>query len=618
MKADTFNRTAKNSAKQRSASVFGLHASSDNGKIHAVPTMLFYYLIFVSLTLPNIIFSGTGWFDTLHIMKWTFAMVPIAVMALVGGTRLALYGEERTGFKIDLFGWAWFIMLGYISLQPLWVPILSWSTYMKEWLFFATLAGAYVFSYNQFKDSGYHKLILWFANINAALNVIFAELLIRNLNGPFPFIMNVPGNYIGNTGQQNMFAMWISMAIMNGIYLHVAFGSEEGKGHQSKWMQWGNLLILAVNAWGLWNSTSRSGILALAAGSAVLFIIVLRSGSKPRLKRMFQMFAVIAFMLAMTLGLGHVLHTGRSDALVSKTEDIFKNVATVGNRVEIWRSTFGVISTAPIKGVGIGQYKWHYLDGQRIAFEKHPEMEWQFTYWAHSEYLQWYAEFGLFGGLLLAALGIWWLWSFICAMVNKKVLSAEASWACSLLALVWFVALFSRPFHRIENALWVAFAFAIINRELLPASFKWSEIRHSSIYRVLGVFMAVVSVAGLIFLYGGLRGDQYLRSSVRTNNAGLQAYKISQAMKMPMARDEAEEQYAYHLLAVANATHKPEDYAKAINQLYRSFTIRPQAKQLMELVRFAQQTGNQELLRRLVPYLKPGAFRVVPGVPQSQ
>ncbi len=38
----------------------------------------------------------------------------------------------------------------------------------------------------------------------------------------------------------------------------------------------------------------------------------------------------------------------------------------------------------------------------------------------------------------------------------------------------------------------------------------------------------------------------------------------------------------------------------------------------MELVRFAQQTGNQELLRRLVPYLKPGAFRVVPGVPQSQ
>ncbi|MEG1799979.1 MAG: O-antigen ligase family protein, partial [Synergistaceae bacterium] len=245
-------------------------------------------------------------------------------------------------------------------------------------------------------------------------------------------------------------------------------------------------------------------------------------------------------------------------------------------------------------------------------------MDWQFTYWAHSEYLQWYAEFGLFGGLLLAALGIWWLWSFICAMVNKKVLSAEASWACSLLALVWFVALFSRPFHRIENALWVAFAFAIINRELLPVSFKWSGIRHSSIYRALGVFMAAVSVAGLIFLYGGLRGDQYLRSSVRTNNAGLQAYKISQAMKMPMARDEAEEQYAYHLLAVANATHKSEDSAKAINQLYRSFTIRPQAKQLMELVRFAQQTGNQELLRRLVPYLKPGAFRVVPGAAQSQ
>ncbi len=51
------------------------------------------------------------------------------------------------------------------------------------------------------------------------INVVFAELLIRNMNGPFPFIMNVPGNYIGNTGQQEMFGLWI-VAVMNEIYLN--------------------------------------------------------------------------------------------------------------------------------------------------------------------------------------------------------------------------------------------------------------------------------------------------------------------------------------------------------------------------------------------------------------
>lgn len=101
-----------------------------------IPPKIFYLLAFISLGLPNLIYSGIGWFDTLHIMKWSFAMVPIAISVIMAGTSLALYGNERTDFKIDLFGWLWLIMLGYISVQPLWVNILSWSTYMKEWFFF--------------------------------------------------------------------------------------------------------------------------------------------------------------------------------------------------------------------------------------------------------------------------------------------------------------------------------------------------------------------------------------------------------------------------------------------------------------------------------------------------
>lgn len=80
---------------------------------------LFFCLAFISLALPNLIFSGPRFFDTLHIMKWVFAMIPVAVMAIVGGVRLCFYGAGRTGFRLDSFGLLWLGMLIYISIQPL-------------------------------------------------------------------------------------------------------------------------------------------------------------------------------------------------------------------------------------------------------------------------------------------------------------------------------------------------------------------------------------------------------------------------------------------------------------------------------------------------------------------
>ena len=245
-----------------------------------------------------------------------------------------------------------------------------------------------------------------------------------------------------------------------------------------------------------------------------------------------------------------------------------------------------MIKEYPIKGVGIGHYKWHYLEAQSFALAKYPNLEWQFTYWAHSEYLQWFAEFGLFGALLLLVLGLWWLCSFIKALLAKKNLSLD-------------------------------FAFAIANREILPISFKWSEIRHSYVYRAFGLLIVVLSIAGLAFLGTGLIGDKYLRSATQTQNAELQRYRIDQALKMPMEKDEAQEQLAYHLIAVASATHKNIDWSKAINQLYFAFTIRPQAKQLNELLSLAQQTKNQALLSKLLVYMSPlpnnGTSRSVPA-----
>ncbi|NLX84867.1 MAG: O-antigen ligase family protein, partial [Synergistaceae bacterium] len=508
----------------------GLIEHSDHK--NAVHPVVFYFLIFISLGLPNLIFSGISWFDTLHLMKWTFAMVPIAIISAIGGVSIALYGNERTDFKIDLFGFLWLIMLGYISIQTLWVGITSWSTYMKEWFFFATLAAIYIFSFNLFKDAKAHRMVLWTANLNAGLNVIFAELLIRNMNGSFPFIMNVPGNYIGNTGQQEMFGLWMAMAVMNGIYLNAAYSkdlkdisSQSRLLHIFKYM---NLGLLALTSWGMWNSTTRAGFLSLIAGTIIISIVFIRNDRKQMLKKVGQGVAIVLLMLVLNTGMSY-FGFGRAYDLLNKTMDMVMNPGSFGKRRGIWKTSWAIFMEHPIKGVGIGHYKWHYLKGQRIAFQKDPKMEWQFTYWAHNEYLQWFAEFGIFGAVLLISVAVWWIWRFIKFMLQKKMLSIEASWACAMLSLILFDAIFSRPFHRIENVVWLSFAFAIVNRELLPYSYTWSEVRHTPIYRVLGVFICTISLFGLVFLGNGLVGNKYLRYATDTDQAELQAQYIDKA-----------------------------------------------------------------------------------------
>ncbi len=76
-----------------------------------------------------------------------------------------------------------------------------------------------------------------------------------------------------------------------------------------------------------------------------------------------------------------------------------------------------------------------------------------------------------------------------------------------------------------------------------------------------------------------------------------------------MERDEAGEQLAYHLIAVAKATGRPEDMKAGIERLYISFRTKPQGKQLVELLRYARETGDLALMSELVTYLHPSSYK---------
>lgn len=583
------------------------------------PSWLFFVCFAISFTLPNLVFSGRHFFDTLHIMKWTVTLVPVGLLVLVGSISIALYGAERTGFIMDRFGAAWLILLLLITFQPLFIDLSSLSTFAKEWFYFASLFAIYLIGRSMKMLDALFKAILWGGCLNAAVNVVFAEMLIRGLNSGLSFILDVPGNYIGNTAQQEMFGLWMAMNVLNGLVLHLLI--TDGDSASSGWMRvsamTANLILLGINSWGLWSSTARGGILSLLVAFVMMVICIWRSGRRSALRAVFALFGVVLLFVAAVISAGTFLQTGRDDSLIAKMNDMISNPGSIAGRASIWRTSWEVFLKQPISGVGLGQYKWHFLDAQRIMYEKYPELygtpgyNWQFTYWAHSEYIQWLAETGIIGGVILGVLALWWLWTLVRHLFRGDDLSYPSIWGVAMSFLLWFDAVFSRPFHRIENSVWMALAFALANGSLIPER----SVPERSIGR-MGVRLAAAAAAasalyGFVFLAGGIYGDQLIYKAVSTPGTVLEKQDLLKtASAQLMAKDDADEQFAELLITAGKAQKDTQIISAGLDALYRSFLATPTSKVLFEMLQLAQEIGRQDLMVELARYLHPSMYTV--------
>ena len=581
------------------------HFRPESGRI--VPEPVATVLILFMLSAPNLVFSGAFWFETLHLMKWATVFVPAGVLVAVAGARIAFIEDVRNSFVLDPFGTVWLFLVLFLVLQPLWAPVTSMPTFTREWFFFASLWGFYTVIYNGF-DSRRLYLLLWLAALAGAVNVLFAELQIREMHHLFPFIYPTPGKYIGNTGQQNMFGLWVAIAMLGSSWLFMRVGTDEEGGEKKGAAVAASLLLFTVNAWGIWNSTSRSAVLSYALGLFVLSLLLVRSmGARKVLIRL----AVIIAILAVTFS-GTLLF-GRGNAFVMKIVQMVEHFQTLGKRDSIWLTTAEMFRMHPVSGVGLGHYKWNYLEAQRRMLEKHPGMKWQYTYWAHSEVFQWFCETGIFGGLILAALGAWWLKCLFSRLKRGDPLSPEGIWASSFLFLIWFNALWTRPFHRAEDALWMVLAFGLANREVLPSGFSWTEIRKDWILRGLGLTMCAVAVAGLLFFARGMGGDRLLRRAHTTVDAAEQRQLIEKAEGRLMVRDIAQRELAYHYIRTAREQKKGELLAEGLMRLHQHFRQQPHSRELVRLMAWYSDVREPYLLESVARYLRPGSYSIRDG-----
>jgi hypothetical protein len=309
--------------------------------------------------------------------------------------------------------------------------------------------------------------------------------------------------------------------------------------------------------------------------------------------------------------------TNRGGALAGKMLDMIKNPGTFGGRIAIWRVSGEVFLKNPIAGVGLGHYKWHFLEGQKNMFAKYPELDgnpdykWQFTYWAHNEYLQWLCETGIIGTVLLVMMALWWLYCFFHVLFIKwEKMPSEAIWGIAMIFMLFSDALFSRPFHRIEIAVWMSLAFAISNRSILPDAVKWMARENAVIWRGFGVFVSLVSVCGLVFLSGGMRGDKLMLYALTMDSYEEKREFLDKAEWYLMSRDEAKEMNAQLDIAISLQTKDSDLYVRGIVGLYEAFKTRPNSERLFKLLDYAQNLDSTDLIKELASYLLPGTVKL--------
>ena len=646
-----------------------------------VPAWLLMPLWFISLASPNLIYSGVNFADTLHILKWTVTGVPVAVAVLIAGVRFLWYGAKRIQIKFDVFAIIWAVLLIYCALQPLWIEIKSPTAFALEMVCFVTVWAFYVISVSSFPDWGLRPVLI-LANLNACINVMFAELQIRNMNnfaflkGTFladlthysSIILPTPGNYIGNTAQQNMFGLWVAVSVLGAVYLYVydAWKNDTEATGKKIWFpvfsiilavaslkfaiadeificrylaglfiilafvfawKFANkahvyysvfvLLMAAWNFWGLMNSTSRSATLALLTGLIMIFIIAACRFNKKYVIRFAAVMAVLAAVFWSTF------YAPRASAIISKTKDVIENYETIGSRRGIWATSYALLLSEP-KGVGIGQYKWHYLDGQREGYKifNNPDWyKWQYTHWAHNEFLQFFCEGGFIGGIMFMIMYFMWFIPAVFGLVRKKrqEITITAVWGFALACVISFSAVFTRPFHRIENMVWIALAFALSNREFFAAmKFKtdFNIIKSDLLARLAGLACIAASIAGCIYISSGIYGNYLLRKALSTQDPKVQIYLLNEADKHPIVREDTQRNIAYHYLQLGEQTNDIETIVKGFNILWQQFNREPRSEDIGKIINIAQRFQIEPVLRQIASYFKPGTYHLQ-RIPQT-
>ena len=215
---------------------------------------------------------------------------------------------------------------------------------------------------------------------------------------------------------------------------------------------------------------------------------------------------------------------------------------------------------------------------------------------------------------------MWLSWLFPAAQGlfhrERMSITINAVWGLSLVTLITFCAIFTRPFHRIENMVWITLAFALSNREFFTQRLKFDVLKSQSSRKVFGLIFVLSSIAGCIYISSGIYGNYILRKALSTQDERMQLYYLEEADKHPIVKEEAQRNLGYHYIQLGEQTNNNEALIKGFNILWEHFNREPHSEDISRLLNFAQRYQIEPVLREIASYFKPGDYHLQ-RVPQK-
>ena len=198
------------------------------------------------------------------------------------------------------------------------------------------------------------------------------------------------GTYVNRNHFAGLLEMALPFAAMGAVASLRQEDPEEERGIGQTLKAGGLLAISGVLLAAIVYSLSRMGFLAALAGLLVIGLLWVGMNSRSQRGRLWLggvgLLVVVAFLFLPTAPLIERF------ADLASTEEISANT-----RVEIWRETWQLVRHYPWSGVGLGGYESSFIEYKHVA-------PLNLVDFAHNDYLQFLAELGVIGFVLLGFL----------------------------------------------------------------------------------------------------------------------------------------------------------------------------------------------------------------------
>jgi len=211
--------------------------------------------------------------------------------------------------------------------------------------------------------------------------------------------------------------------------------------------------LLICQSRGIWISITLTTVFA--------FIVILRyklgdifKSNKKWLIILFTVFLVITIIYSTE----NPLNKSRLTVIERAASTFDQDDPSINTRFLIWGTSLEMMEDKPLLGLGIGTFKYHYLDYQAEYLRQHPHYIKNSgkAAEAHNEYLQLVAEIGIVG--LISFLGIiisffFLIYQYLESKKNKEVKNKEKMMVIVIFGLLMGITcflihcLFTFPFH---------------------------------------------------------------------------------------------------------------------------------------------------------------------------